>query len=392
MKYVYIIGVVIFIIGILLVIISIIKDKLKKFNLVSHSNSKYAIIIPARNESKVIEKLLKSIELQNKDMSNVYVIVEDNQDLTCEIVKRYNSNIYVRQKPLRPRKGYALDECIKDILKKEHYDLYFIFDADNILDKNYIKNMLKYWNKGYEVCIGYRSILNPKSTISCCSGILFSILNSIINKIRIRNNRSIILSGTGFYVSGKIIEELNGFPFYSLTEDYELSLYLASNNIPCSYNDKAIFYDEQPTTLKTSIKQRIRWLGGFFEARHNKLNTVKDNLSIKLGLLPYLFIIFSLIGLFLCGIINLLITRNLNNLFIILITIIILYFSLFIITLYILITEKNKINIPKEKKIKCLFASPLFLFTYVYCLFKCIFSKEITWDVIEHKGNSIIKD
>lgn len=105
-----------------------------------------------------------------------------------------------------------------------------------------------------------------------------------------------------------------------------------------------------------------------------------------------MFIIFSLIGLFLCGIINLLITHNLNNLFIILITIIILYFSLFIITLYILITEKDKINIPKEKEIKCLFASPLFLFTYVYCLFKCIFSKEITWDVIEHKGNSIIKD
>ncbi len=386
MKYIFIVGVILFLIGLLLIMISIIKDKLKKVNLVNHDNSKYAIIIPARNESKVIEKLLKSIKFQNKDMSNVYVIVEDNHDLTCEITRRYGSNIYVRQKPIRPRKGYALDECIKDILKKEHYDLYFIFDADNVLDKNYIKNMLKYWNKGYEICIGYRSILNPKSTISCCSGILFSILNSIINKIRIRNNRSIILSGTGFYISGKIIEELKGFPFYSLTEDYELSLYLASNNISCNYSAEAIFYDEQPTTLKTSIKQRVRWIGGFFEARHNKLNTVKDNLSIKLGLLPYLFIIFSLIGLFLCGIINLLITRNLSNLFIILITIIILYFSLFFITLYILITEKNKLNIQKNNRLKCLFMSPLFLFTYIYCFFKCLFSKEITWDVIEHKG------
>lgn len=38
------------------------------------------------------------------------------------------------------RKGYALDDAIKEILvKNKKYESYFIFDVDNVLDKDFIK-------------------------------------------------------------------------------------------------------------------------------------------------------------------------------------------------------------------------------------------------------------
>lgn len=386
MKYIYIISILIMLLSMIVILLSIIKDRLKFIKLKKNKNDNYAILIPARDESKVIEKLLKSIQIQNKNMNNVYVIVEDESDPTCKIVDKYNANIFIREKPIRPRKGYALDECLKYILKEKHYDLYFIFDADNILDEHFIKNMLESWHQGYEVAVGYRNILNPVNKISCCSGILFFILNSIVNQMKIKNKRPIIVSGTGFYISGKIIEKLNGFPFNSLTEDYELSLYLASKNIPCMYNKKAIYYDEQPTLMKVSLKQRTRWMKGYFEARKNYVKNIKNNMSEKVGIYPYVSFIIGYLFLMISNLLYSLIFKSSINFVIFLIMLSILYVAMFLITLYLFITEKN-LNIDKKLKIKCLFYNPIFLTTYSFCFFKGLLSKDITWHKIEHVSN-----
>lgn len=385
MKYLFILSFISVCIGMVLLIIITLSERKKKIILNKHESDNYAILIPARNESRVIENLLKSIQIQNKDMSNVYVIVEDEKDKTCEITKKYKANIFIREKPIRARKGYALDECIKDILNNKHYDLYFIFDADNVLEKDFISKMLNSWHKGYDVAIGYRNILNPSNIVSGCSGLMFSLINTLVNKLKVKNNNSIILSGTGFYISEEVIEKLGGFPFNSLTEDYELSLYILANKISSTYNDEAIYYDEQPVDIKTSIKQRTRWVKGFFEARGKRLKNIKGNLSSKLGVLPLIFIVFGLIVLFILSIINIILDFSIYYLIIIVLAPIILYILLFLLTLIILIKDQ-KINLDKKLKIKCLFFNPIFLFLFVHCFIKSIMIKNVGWDVIKHNG------
>ena len=70
-----------------------------------------------------------------------------------QIAKKYNANIIIRQKLELKRKGYALMEAIEKITKTKNYDAYFIFDADNILDKNYISEMNKSFMSGYDIGI-----------------------------------------------------------------------------------------------------------------------------------------------------------------------------------------------------------------------------------------------
>lgn len=385
MKYLFLLGFISIMIGIVLLFIIDITEVKKKQKLKKHKRANYAILIPARDESRVIEKLLESIKVQNENMSNVYVIVEDTEDPTCAITKKYRANIYVREKPIRSRKGYALDECLKEILKTKHYDLYFVFDADNVLDNNFIKTLLESWYQGYDVAIGYRNILNPINAISGCSILIFSLINTIVNKAKVKNNRSIILSGTGFYISGEIIEKESGFPFNTLTEDYELSLYVSSNNISSTYNDKAIYYDEQPIDMKTSIKQRTRWIKGFFESRKRRLRNVENSVSSKLGVIPLILIIFGLLGIFICSIIDILLNQNKISLFLIILIPFVIYIFLFILTSIILLKD-NKVNLDNRLKIKCLFFNPIFLFTFVYCFFKSIINKNVSWDKIKHNG------
>ena len=146
-------------IGIALIIIK----SLQKRNLTLDSkvkNPSFSILIPARYESKVIESLLISINKQSVKVNpkDVYIIVESLEDETCNIVKKYNMNIILRDKLDLKRKGYALEEAF-DYLKKKNkiYDLYFIFDADNILDKYFIKEMLITYKNGYDIACGYRA-------------------------------------------------------------------------------------------------------------------------------------------------------------------------------------------------------------------------------------------
>ena len=360
------------------------KPKLKK-----RTSCEYAVLIPARNESKVIENLLKSISIQ-ADLKDTYVIVESKDDPTCKIVDSYGGNIIVRKDLTKKRKGYALDEALKEIKKK--YDLYFIFDADNVLDKHFIKNLLKTYKEGYDIGIGYRNIKNSENVITSCSGLTFSMINTLLNEYRMKINKTITVSGTGYFISGELIEKWGGFPFHTLTENYELSLYATANNLNTCYNANAVFYDEQPTKLKVSISQRTRWVKGFLESRNLRLKDVTADVSKIIGITPYLFIIGGLLLLLLISIgvtiRNMVIGINYRLYFNLSLSIILgVYLLLVLFTLILLIKEGNKLNISFIEKVKAAFFNPIFLSTYVICLIKAI-TTDVSWDRIEHTGKT----
>ena len=345
--------------------------------------NKYCILIPARNESQVIEQLLISIEKQTKKINSkdVYIIVESKEDPTVEIVKKHNMNIIYRKDLTKKRKGYALDDAIKEILSKnKKYDAYFIFDADNILDKNYIKEMINSIEEGYDIGISYRNTKNSSTLVAASSALTFSMINTIGNQLKSKYTNNLTISGTGYYIKGSLVEDWQGFPFNTLTEDYELTLYSTLNNLTTTYNEKAIFYDEQPDSFKVSIKQRTRWVSGYFEARKKYRKSLLKNINFKnknfasnynsfIGIYD---LIFLLIGLIL---------KMLNHPLLIPL---IVYLVLMLLTIYLIHVEKNfKLN--TSLYIKTILVHPLLLLSYILCLIKVLTSKEITWDTIEHK-------
>ena len=362
---------------ILLIILKSIGDNNSPKNKKTSSN--YAILIPARNESKVINGLLNSIENQTMKVKDVYVIVESKSDPTVEIVKKHNMNIIYRKDLTKQRKGYAIDDAIKEIELK--YDAYFIFDADNILDKNYILNMKDSIDLGYDIGCGYRNSKNGNDgVVSGASSLTFSAIN-LLNKMKSKQNKTVTISGTGFYMSGELVQKLKSYPFNSLTEDYELTLYATINRLTTTYNDKAIFYDEQPTSFKQSMIQRTRWVKGYFEARRKQIKKfdIKNSslLSAYIGIKPYILIIIFLVLYLFKNIIvfdfSLLIKLILS-----------IYLFLALISFIIIINDK-KLKLSNKMKLKSIFYNPIFLSSYIICALKALLKKEIKWDSIEHK-------
>ena len=277
---------------------------------------------------------------------------------------------------------------VKDLeKKKEYYDLYFILDADNILDKDFIRYMLEDYQAGYAISTGYRALKNRNHYFPISAGLTFYFINEIRNRNASKKNGSMLLSGTGYYIHGEYIKKWQTFPFHSLTEDYESSLYYALNNISTHYQPQAIFYDEQPENYRKSIVQRSRWIKGYFKNYlayqklfKEKLRKHPENkgaiIGMRIGVLPALCIVLGLL---------LLLGVNITNAHSFFVLIAFIYLVLVIVTAYILALVSKSLQLNKKLYLQVLFYHPIFLISYVHAFLRAIVKRNLNWEVIKHE-------
>ena len=81
------------------------------------------------------------------------------------------------------------------------YDGYFIFDADNVIDKNYVKEMNKVFHRGYNVITSYRNSKNYDTNwITSGYSLCFIREAKYLNNQRMMLKTSCSVSGTLFLV------------------------------------------------------------------------------------------------------------------------------------------------------------------------------------------------
>lgn len=381
-----------FLIGIFLFLFLMIfgrKNKIVKEK--GSKNPKFAILIPARDESLVIESLLKSIKKQTRKipMEDVFVIVETKEDKTVQICQKWGATVIIRKHLEKKSKGYALEEGIEYLVEKgKYYDAYFIFDADNILDPHYLEEMEQDYQEGYAMSTGYRNLKNGNEcALATSSGLTYWIINEWKNKKGLKQNQNILLSGTGFYLHGKYIKEWKTYPFHTLTEDVELSFYGTLHGLSSHYNERAIFFDEQPNHWHASILQRKRWIRGFFQNWFHYAPKFRKQLKQapnNSGSLYHMMLDIPMILFFVLGIVSFLIYVARISWLSLLCFLLFLYFLLVAITCLIYLKDNGKLKINPKQKYISVWHHPIFLITYIYAFVLSIFEKNIGWDKIEH--------
>ena len=201
--------------------------KLKDKKLIIEKNHKFMAIVPAHNEENVIKNLVESLNNQDypKELYDVYVIADNCTDRTAEIAKEAGAIVMKRFDDLHRTKGFALNWFLKQKIEENaDYDAFCVFDADNIVDKNFIKNMNKKLCQGEEIVQGYRDIKNPTdSWITAGYAIFYWMMNRFYHLARYNLGLSPLINGTGFMVKFDLIKP-NGWQTVTLTEDIEFSL------------------------------------------------------------------------------------------------------------------------------------------------------------------------
>ncbi|MCI7274842.1 MAG: glycosyltransferase family 2 protein [Lachnospiraceae bacterium] len=363
---------------------------------------KYAVLISARNEGAVIGELLESLHRQNypQELLDIYVVADNCTDNTAQIAEDHRAIVYERFDRRLVGKGYALNYLFEKIYARsglEAYDGYFVFDADNVLDENYVREMNKVFDNGYEIVTSYRNSKNYGSNwISAGYALWFLRESKYLNGARMQCGTSCAISGTGFLVANRIIRENNGWKHHLLTEDIEFSTDNIIQGRVIGYCEQAVLYDEQPTDFHESWNQRLRWTKGFYQVFANYggqlLNGILEQhrfqcYDMLMTLAPAtLLTLLTIVLNSAFGIVGVLLGHPLwtdVTMEAVLGNIVSVYSSLFFFGLVTTITEWRRIHCEWYKKICYLFTFPIFIFTYVPIAIVALF-KKVTWVPIRH--------
>ena len=407
MEYVYILReALIYIIGVFWVyqlaisLCSLIKFKDKPLKIVK--NHKFMEILPAHNEVMVIGNLIDSLNNQDydKELLDIYVIADNCTDNTAKIAKEHGAIVYERFDEEHKTKGYALDWFLKQKIKENaDYDAFFIFDADNIVDKNFTKNMNKKLCQGEEVVQGYRDIKNPTdSWVTAGYALFYWTMHRFYHLARYNIGLSPMLNGTGFMVKFDLVKD-TGWDTVTLTEDIEFSLKRIIKGRRLGWATDAIVYDEQPVNFKASWSQRSRWTVGHIQCmkiytkdlalaiKKNKTAMNFDGLLYIVGSIPMfvasiLLVLLNFVIYFAHEMTGVELIYNIGRY-------IIPTFILPILTaVFIMYLEKK----PIKPMRKWLIYYPLFIGSWLVINFKCLFKRDTKWEKIEHVRDIKIKE
>lgn len=231
---------------------------------------KYAIVIAARNEANVIGNLLDSIRRQDypSKLVTVFVVADNCTDQTAAIARAHGAICYERFDSEHRTKGFALQFLFKQIELNygiEKFDAYIVFDADNLLKPDYLSRMNDAFDAGEKIVTSYRNTKNFEENWIASTYALHW-LRTIRMEHRARSlfGFATRIQGTGFLFASELVR--NGWNYTSLTEDRAFSADAVVSGYAISYCDAAEFYDEQPTSLRIAMRQRIRWAKGHLQA------------------------------------------------------------------------------------------------------------------------------
>ena len=375
--------------------------KRKKKNIIGERKNYFEILIPARNEEYVIENLIKSLKKldYDKERYEITVVLNNSTDNTKEKVSSLGVNIYECKNKISS-KGDALKEVFAVMDKRNDIDAYIIFDADNVVDKNFLKHMNNSLNNGYLVAQGFRDTKNVSDNwISSSYALYYYIQNYFFNKARTLMNSSSSINGTRFMVSTEVIDKY-GFKTNTLTEDIEFAGLCALNNVKIDFVEEAITYDEQPTNFKVSWVQRKRWSKGCLQCYQKYAPLLIKNMPKNKSCLDLLMLyfapivhIFTILILMLSLVINIIngdysVIISKQSIINSIIFSVAIYLAQIIICVYTVLVGKKNL----KKYISGILLFPVFMITWLPINIVILFQKNIKWQHIPHSKNVTIDE
>ena len=229
--------------------------------------TRFACLIPARNEEAVIAALVQSLREQDYPdaLYDIYVIPNNCTDDTEGAARAAGARIFRCFDPVRC-KGDALHEAVAWLLPRG-YDAFCLFDADNIVHPDFLARMNDAMCAGAKVAKARLRVKNPRdSWVSGCYALYFALNDTFFSRSRANLGLSAKLVGTGMAVHRDVLERMGGWNTVTIAEDAEFSAQCAELGERVWWVPEAVTYDEAPTTFGVSLTQRKRWCSGIMSA------------------------------------------------------------------------------------------------------------------------------
>ena len=244
-----------------------------------------AVIVPAKNEEKVIAETINSL-LGHIPARDIYVVSDGSSDNTVgQVEKLFPREIFNAEQFSRsgvvfvtfPKlldfkeshgKAGVINKVIKDYRLAYKYQYIMFMDADSLVTDSYVKEILNHFDK------------DTKKEIACLVGKVegrnngwlpsyriweYEISQSIHKKAQSLIGSVIVCPGCATIARSDIFKKID-FPTGTITEDMDLTFLIHRQKLGrVVFNPKAVVTTQDPNNLSDFLKQIDRWYTGFWQ-------------------------------------------------------------------------------------------------------------------------------
>jgi peptidoglycan-N-acetylglucosamine deacetylase len=244
----------------------------KRFGVTADAESyrpRVAVLIPAYNEEKVIERTVRSVLKLNYPDLRVIVIDDGSSDKTLEVARsafveeEASGRVLILTKP-NAGKASALNFGLQHLQGEE---IFVGIDADTVIARNAISNLVPHF-------------LNPKVGAVAGNAKVGNRINlwtrwQALEYITSQNfeRRALNTLGAVSVVPGAIgawrtaaVRAAGGYHTDTVAEDADLTMALLELGYRVEYEDLALAYTEAPVNAHGLMRQRFRWSFGILQA------------------------------------------------------------------------------------------------------------------------------
>ena len=245
---------------------------------------KVAVLVPAYNEEKVIERTVRAVLSSNYPNLRVIVIDDGSKDRTLEVARSaFRSEAAAGRVLILTKKNAGKAEALNyGIEHIGNAELFVGIDADTVIAPDAISRLVPHF-------------INPKVGAIAGNAKVGNRVNlwtrwQALEYITSQNfeRRALDVLGAVSVVPGAIgawrvsaVREAGGYHVDTVAEDADLTMALLRLGYRVEYEDMALAYTEAPTNANGLMRQRFRWSFGILQAvyKHKKVMARKGALG-----------------------------------------------------------------------------------------------------------------
>jgi cellulose synthase/poly-beta-1,6-N-acetylglucosamine synthase-like glycosyltransferase len=284
------------------------EEKVAKLEVLDNELPTVAVIVPCYNEQESVTRTVNSLLGAHypKNKLEILVVDDGSKDSTWKIVQQYVNNPQIK---LYTKQNGGKYTALNYGLERTDADIVGCLDADSTINPNSIMQSVKTFlaDKEAMAVVPAMTVENPKSFVQIIQKIefesflymkkVFGVLHSLF-----------VAPGPLTLFRKEVFEQLGPYRHGYLGEDLEIAVRMQFNHMKLVYADYSHVYTKGMPTLKTLLKQRVRWTYSFvnnmydykamlFNPRYGHLGLFilpVTTLGLVLGLLAVPLIVYGL--------------------------------------------------------------------------------------------------
>jgi peptidoglycan-N-acetylglucosamine deacetylase len=258
-----------------------------------------AVLVPAYNEEKVIERTVRSVLDSDYPQLRVIVIDDGSKDSTLEVTRTaFESEIKQGRVTVLTKANSGKADALDYGLEYVTEEIFVGIDADTIIAPDAVSRLVPHFsNPKVGAIAGNAKVGNRVNLWTRWQALEYITSQNFERRaLNTLNAVSVVPGAIGAWRT-EAVRAAGGYQHDTVAEDADLTMALLQAGYYVNYEDRALAYTEAPTTANGLMRQRFRWSFGIMQAVWKHIGAIKQKGALGWVAIPNMVIFQILLPL-----------------------------------------------------------------------------------------------